>query len=84
MTQKNPVGRPSKLDDFLCIPVSHAEKVCKDNGLDQVIIIGRKAGEGGFECVTTYGRNKEHCLAAGLIGDFLKFKVMDWDKDGGS
>lgn len=77
-----PAGRPTKIDKAPRIPISHAEKVCKDNGLDQVIIIGRKAGDGGFECVTTYGRNKEHCLAAGFIGDFLKFKVMDWDKDG--
>lgn len=69
------------IEDVLSIPISHAEKVCKDNGLDQVIIIGRKTGDDGFECVTTYGRNREHCRAAGIIGDFLKFKVMDWDKD---
>lgn len=66
------------------IPISHAERVCKENGLDQVIIIGRKCdtlNSDGYECVTTYGRNRAHCKAAGIIGDFLKTKIMGWDKE---
>jgi len=81
-----PAGRPIKMtpdiNDFVSIPVSHAEKVCKDNGLDQVVIIGRKVGDDGYECVTTYGKNKKHCSAAATIGEYLKYNVMDWEKDG--
>lgn len=75
-----PRGIKQDIEDSVKIPISHAERVCKDNHLDQVIIIGRKVGDSGYECLTTYGKNKEHCKAAALIGDFLKFNVMDWEK----
>ncbi|QDP65989.1 MAG: hypothetical protein GOVbin631_50 [Prokaryotic dsDNA virus sp.] len=75
-----PRGIKECIEDDINIPVSHAERVCKDNRLDQVIIIGRKVGENGYECLTTYGKNKENCKAAAIIGDFLKYKVMGWDE----
>ena len=60
------------------IPISAAEKIAKQYGYDQIIIYARKVGEG--EHMTTYGVNKEHCSAAALIGNFLKYKVMGWSK----
>lgn len=63
------------------IPISAAEKVAKQYGYDQVIIIARKVGdnpEPHGEHVTTYGVNKEHCSVAAKVGDFLKYKVMGW------
>lgn len=64
------------------IPVSAAEKIAKAYGYDQVIIVARKVsytdvGPGG-ESVTTYGRDKAHCDVAARIGNFLKFKIMNW------
>jgi hypothetical protein len=67
------------------IPISAAERIAKDYGYDQVVIIARKVGNEpaphGEHC-TTYGVNKEHCAVAARIGDFLKHKVMGWPKDG--
>lgn len=60
------------------IPISAAEKIAKEFGYDQVVIIGRKVGDKGGEHCTTYGRNKDHCTVAARIGDYLKFKVMMW------
>lgn len=62
------------------IPVSTAAYIAKDHGYDQVIIIARKVGEIGKEHVTTYGVDKENCHVASRIGDFLKNKVMEWEK----
>jgi hypothetical protein len=66
------------------IPISAAERIAKDYGYDQVVIIARKVGDDpephGEHC-TTYGVNKAHCDAAAKIGDFLKFKVMGWVKE---
>lgn len=68
------------------IPISAAEQIAKQYGYDQVVIIARKVGDDpephGEHC-TTYGINPEHCGIAARIGDFLKFKVMGWVKDGG-
>lgn len=61
------------------IPISAAEKVAEEFGYDQIVIIGRKIGEG--EHVTTYGINKEHCKIAAIMGDHLKYKVMGWIKE---
>lgn len=61
------------------IPISAAEKVAKEFGYDQIVIIGRKVGEG--EHVTTYGINKEHCKVAAMMGDHLKYKIMGWSKE---
>lgn len=67
------------------IPISAAERVAKDHGYDQVIIIGRvidKHDQYGWESVTTYGVDRANCDAAALIGDFLKYDVMKWRRDG--
>ncbi len=68
------------------IPISAAERIAKDYGYDQVVIIARKTGDDPMphgEHVTTYGVNREHCDAAAYIGDFLKYKVMGWVKEQG-
>jgi hypothetical protein len=66
------------------IPISAAERIAKDYGYDQVIIIGRKvdteALKGG-EHVTTYGVNRENCDVAAKIGAFFKYKLMGWVKE---
>ncbi|WP_288077382.1 hypothetical protein [Pseudomonas sp.] len=66
------------------IPISAAERIAKDYGYDQVIIIARKVGDApdphGEHC-TTYGVTKAHCEVAARAGDFLKYKVMGWAKD---
>ncbi|HBZ92624.1 MAG TPA: hypothetical protein DEO91_02685 [Pseudomonas sp.] len=67
------------------IPISAAERIAKEFGYDQVIIVARKVGddpEPNGEHVTTYGINPVHCGVAARIGDFLKYKVMGWVKDG--
>jgi hypothetical protein len=63
------------------VPIDDAKRIAHDRGFDQVIIIARKVGEDGFESVTTYGINKEHCEVAAKTGDFLKYKVMGWVPD---
>lgn len=65
------------------IPITQAKIIADLYGYDQVIIIARKVGESHQEHgehVTTYGVSKEHCGIAAKIGDFLKFKVMNWQK----
>ena len=64
------------------IPVEQAKILASEYGYDQVIIIARKVGDDGGEHVTTYGVNKAHCSAAAKIGDFLKYKIMGWTKEG--
>lgn len=63
------------------IPITAAERIAKEYGYDQVVIIARKVGEGPDqdygEHVTTYGINKEHCDSAALQGKALK-KFMGW------
>ena len=63
------------------IPIKAAEEIAKKYGYDQIVIIGRvvdKQDQSGWEHVTTYGVNKDHCRAAALIGNHLKYKVMGW------
>lgn len=65
------------------IPIGAAAEIARKYDYDQVIIIARKEGgpgEGGEHC-TTYGRNAKHCEVAADIGDFLKYKVMKWQKE---
>lgn len=65
------------------IPIAAAEKIAKEYGYDQIVIIGRKVGDDPDphgEHVTTYGVSEEHCKVAANIGDFLKNKVMGWGK----
>ncbi len=67
------------------IPISAAERIAKEFGYDQVIIVARKVGDAPDphgEHVTTYGVNPEHCAVAARAGDFLKYKVMGWVKGG--
>lgn len=61
------------------IPISAGKDIAKKYGYDQVIIYARKVGDDGLEHVTTYGIDKDHCRAAGMIGDHLKYKVFGWD-----
>jgi hypothetical protein len=63
------------------IPISAARVIAKNFGYDQVIIIARKVGDDGIEHVTTYGKDKQNCDVAELIGEFLKFKVMGWNSE---
>ena len=65
------------------IPISAAKEVAKKYGYDQIIIYGRVCHDSPLphgEYMTTYGRNKEHCNAAAKIGNFLKYKIMGWNK----
>ena len=62
------------------IPVHAARSIAEEYAYDQVIIIARRTGEGGAEHCTTYGRSEEHCNVAARIGDYLKYKVMQWAK----
>jgi len=61
------------------IPISAAKLIATTYDYDQVVIIARKV-DGGEHC-TTYGVDKANCDVAARIGDFLKFKVMNWAKE---
>ena len=66
------------------IPIKAAKDLAEEYGYDQVIIIARKVGgaqEAHGEHCTTYGVNKEHRDVAVRIGNFLKFKVMQWSQE---
>jgi hypothetical protein len=66
------------------IPISAAQRIAKEYGYDQVIVIARRVGDDPDphgEHVTTYGADRAHCDAAARIGDFLKHKVMGWPRD---
>jgi hypothetical protein len=60
------------------IPIAAAERVAKQYGYDQVVIVARKVGDGGGDHVTTYGVDADNCDVAGRIGTFLKSKIMGW------
>ena len=65
------------------IPIYAAERLARDYGYDQIVVIGRKIDTDstpGHEHVTTYGVNEENCEAAALIGNHLKYNVMKWPK----
>lgn len=62
------------------IPIQAAQHIAKEYGFDQVVIIARKVGDDGWESVTTYGKNKEHCAVAAKIGNFIKYKIMKWEE----
>lgn len=71
-----------KLPSQKPIPVAVAEKIAKDYGYHQVIIVARRVGEtDGGEHVTTYGIDRDNCIVAECIGNFLKYKVMKWYKE---
>lgn len=60
------------------IPIAAAKRIAEEYDYDQVIIIARKVDRN--EHVTTYGKDKANCNVAAKVGDFLKYKVMGWDK----
>lgn len=60
------------------IPIKAAADIGKKYDYHQVIIIARKVGSDGGEHVTTWGRNAAHCSVAARIGNFLKYKIMQW------
>lgn len=62
-------------------PFAAAKWVADEWGLDQVVIIGRKHGEGGFETVTTYGRSDDDARVCDMIGTRIKLHVMQWETD---
>lgn len=66
------------------IPISAAKHIAKEYGYDQVIIYARKVGESPDphgEHMTTYGVDKVHCDVAARIGDFVKYKIMGWERE---
>lgn len=60
------------------IPITAAKQIADRYDYDQVIIIARKVGRN--EHVTTYGVDKDNCNIAARIGDFIKYKVMRWER----
>lgn len=61
------------------IPVNAAKLISEQYGYDQVIIYGRNCLTDGTEHITTYGRSKELCTAAGAISRQFQ-KWMGWIK----
>lgn len=64
----------------VAIPIAAAERIAKEFGDDQIVIVGRRVG--GFEHVTTYGIDKANCGVAARMGDFFKHKLMGWPAEG--
>lgn len=66
------------------IPIAAARRIAEAYGYDQVVIIARRVGAGASELhgehVTTYGVNAVHCDVAATIGDFIKYKIMHWQR----
>jgi hypothetical protein len=65
------------------IPIKAAQEIAEKYGYDQVIVYARKVGanpDPHGEHMTTYGVDKEHCSCAAKIGNFLKYKIMGWEK----
>lgn len=62
------------------IPDSAARKIAKEFRYDQVVILGRKTGDGGMEAVATYGVDAAHSEVAEAMGRFLKDKIMGWEE----
>lgn len=60
------------------IPVEAARDIAVRYGYDQVLVIARRTGEGGREHVTTFGLGEDHSRVAAKMGDFIKFRIMQW------
>ena len=60
------------------ISLVEAERLLKAYGLHQVVIIGRRAGDDGYEAVCTHGTDMEHSYVAAALGHHIRFKVMEW------
>ena len=52
------------------IPITAAKRIARKYDYDQVIILGRKIGEGGW--ISTYGKTRAHCDAAAQMGDWIR------------
>lgn len=62
----------------MTLPIKEAKAIAQTYGWDQVVIIARKTGEGGYEHVVTYGKGKAHCEAAARAGNAIKHHLMQW------
>ena len=60
------------------IPVSQAERLGRKYGYDQIVILGRRAGDDGGWAKATWGTDREHCRVAALIGD--AFQLLEEGK----
>ena len=60
------------------IPIEAGERIAKEFGYDQVVIVARKVDPDGCEHVTTYGIDKAHCDVAARMGNFFKHRLMGW------
>lgn len=66
------------------IPIAAAKEIADKYGYDQIIIIGRVVDTpetSGWEHVTTYGKDNEHCSVAAQIGNYFKYVVMKWPRE---
>lgn len=59
------------------IPIAAAKRIADDYGYDQVIVYGRNWVTQNNEHITTYGKTKALCLAAGRISATFQ-KWMGW------
>lgn len=60
------------------IPLAAAQRIAKDYGYHQVVIMARVAGSlDSGEHITTYGINVHHCRVAAYMGDKLK-EIAQW------
>lgn len=62
------------------IPVGAARDIAERYRYDQVVILARRVGddpEPHGEHITTYGRDRQHCDVAALMGDTLK-RIAGW------
>lgn len=62
------------------IPITAGKDIAHKYGYQQIVIIGRRHGDGGVEHVTTYGIDKANCDVAALMGNTFK-RVMNWPED---
>ncbi|MEZ0262042.1 MAG: hypothetical protein ACAH80_13620 [Alphaproteobacteria bacterium] len=60
------------------LPIKMATDVCKEYGLDQVVMLCRD--KDGVDHIVTAGSNKHNCKEAGLSGDRLK-TILAWPEE---
>lgn len=60
-------------------PFRTAASIAQEHGLDQVVIIGRKTGDGGFETITTWGRSDDDARVCDMIGVRITRDIMQWE-----
>lgn len=73
----------SQPDGLSPIPLAEAKRLVRQYGYDQVVIVARKTGERGMEHVATFGADRKHCDIAAMIGDYLKYEIMNWVRNTG-